>query len=76
MSPNDLCGARWRKSSYSDGQANCRARLTKFWKMAGAPVKRARVNRQVTIRTLVARPLANLLPTILYFPLANLSGVS
>jgi Domain of unknown function (DUF397) len=23
MSPNDLCGARWRKSSYSDGQANC-----------------------------------------------------
>jgi Domain of unknown function (DUF397) len=23
MSPNDLCGARWRKSSHSDGQANC-----------------------------------------------------
>lgn len=23
MSRNDLCGARWRKSSYSDGQANC-----------------------------------------------------
>ena len=23
MSRNDLSGARWRKSSYSDGQANC-----------------------------------------------------
>ena len=23
MSRNDLCGAQWRKSSYSDGQANC-----------------------------------------------------
>jgi len=23
MSCDDLCGARWRKSSYSDGQANC-----------------------------------------------------
>jgi hypothetical protein len=23
MSRNDLGGARWRKSSYSDGQANC-----------------------------------------------------
>ena len=23
MSGNDLSGARWRKSSYSDGQANC-----------------------------------------------------
>ena len=23
MSRNDLRGARWRKSSYSDGQANC-----------------------------------------------------
>jgi len=23
MSRNDLCCARWRKSSYSDGQANC-----------------------------------------------------
>ena len=23
MSRNDLCGARWRKSSCSDGQANC-----------------------------------------------------
>jgi hypothetical protein len=23
MSRNDLCGVQWRKSSYSDGQANC-----------------------------------------------------
>ena len=23
MSRNDLSGARWRKSTYSDGQANC-----------------------------------------------------
>jgi hypothetical protein len=23
MSRNDLSGAQWRKSSYSDGQANC-----------------------------------------------------
>ena len=23
MNGNDLCGAWWRKSSYSDGQANC-----------------------------------------------------
>ena len=23
MSRNDLCDAQWRKSSYSDGQANC-----------------------------------------------------
>jgi hypothetical protein len=23
MSHNDLSGVRWRKSSYSDGQANC-----------------------------------------------------
>jgi hypothetical protein len=23
MSGNDFSGARWRKSSYSDGQANC-----------------------------------------------------
>ena len=23
MSRNDLSGGRWRKSSYSDGQANC-----------------------------------------------------
>ena len=23
MSRNDLVGAQWRKSSYSDGQANC-----------------------------------------------------
>jgi Domain of unknown function (DUF397) len=23
MSRNDLYGAQWRKSSYSDGQANC-----------------------------------------------------
>jgi hypothetical protein len=23
MSRNDLSGVRWRKSSYSDGQANC-----------------------------------------------------
>ena len=23
MSRNDRCAARWRKSSYSDGQANC-----------------------------------------------------
>jgi uncharacterized protein DUF397 len=23
MSRNDLAGAQWRKSSYSDGQANC-----------------------------------------------------
>ncbi len=23
MSGDKLCGARWRKSSYSDGQANC-----------------------------------------------------
>jgi hypothetical protein len=23
MSSTDLCGAQWRKSSYSNGQANC-----------------------------------------------------
>jgi hypothetical protein len=36
MTRNDLSGARWRKSSYSDGQANC--------------VEVTAVNRRVAVR--------------------------